>query len=210
MRAPPSYTPVLLLLAVVSGCGGGGSDPNPPPPDSELTTVEVAPAAKTLFSLPPENQVSLVVTAKDQDGALMDDLPDPVFSSDDEGVATVDAEGKVTAAAAGTARITTSLTVEGITKTGTTDITVVAAPAAQSVGAPQLKFLPEVVDVAAGGEVTWSVGSLPHDVKFSSPGAPADIPEMENQSESRTFPTAGTYGYRCTLHVGMTGTVRVH
>lgn len=201
----------LLLLALVTGCGGGGSEPTPPPPpDRELTTVDVTPATMTLFTLQPGNRVKLVASAKDQTGDVMSDVPDPAFSSDDEAVATVDAEGVVTAAAPGIARITASLTVEGITKTGASDITVIGAPPAGEITAPQLLFVPQMVDVAAGGEVTWNIGEIHHDVDFTTPGAPVDIPEMLNQSVSRSFSTPGTFAYHCTLHNGMTGTVRVH
>jgi len=64
--------------------------------------------------------------------------------------------------------------------------------------------------VSAGGTVTWTFGSIPHDVTFTTAGAPADVPALQNGSAARTFPTNGAFGYRCTIHPQMTGAVRVH
>ena len=40
--------------------------------------------------------------------------------------------------------------------------------------------------------------------------APSDIPDRSNTTVDRTFNTAGTFGYDCGLHPGMSGTVVVH
>ncbi|MNC94782.1 hypothetical protein D3C83_117290 [compost metagenome] len=58
--------------------------------------------------------------------------------------------------------------------------------------------------------MTWTFGAVPHDVDFTTAGAPADIPVFDSGSESRTFPTSGVFQYACTLHAGMQGTVTVH
>jgi hypothetical protein len=65
------------------------------------------------------------------------------------------------------------------------------------------------VDVGTGGTVTWTFGSLAHNVTFGSAGAPASIPATTGASVSRTFNTPGTFAYDCTLHAGMTGVVNV-
>jgi plastocyanin len=70
-------------------------------------------------------------------------------------------------------------------------------------------FSPACVRVAVGGTVTWTFGTLGHNVDFSGAGAPADIPERTNASEQRTFATAGNFSYTCTLHAGMNGRVIV-
>jgi plastocyanin len=58
--------------------------------------------------------------------------------------------------------------------------------------------------------VTWTFGSVPHDVTFNTPGAPQDIPLLDNGSASRDFPANGTFQYHCSIHSGMNGSVRVH
>ena len=96
----------------------------------------------------------------------------------------MDGTGLVTAVGAGTAGITATATAGGVTKSATA--------------------------VAAGATVTWSIGNINHDVDFLTAGAPADIPVLQNSSDSRTFPTSGSYSYRCSGHPTMKGTVRVH
>jgi plastocyanin len=208
MRALISRIATLLIVAGIGvGCGGDGG-PGPTPP--VLTTLEATPATATLFTVAPGNAVALSVVAKDQDGQTMSGLGSPSFSSDNSAVASVSDDGTITAAGAGTAGITASLTAGGITKTDITTVTVQAAPANAGVIAPQLLFQPATVDVSAGGNVTWTFGTIHHTVTFTTAGAPADVPELENGSASRTFPSNGTFGYRCDIHPQMTGTVQVH
>lgn len=209
MRAPRlNMMPLVLLTGAAAACGGDGSGPTPEP--RVLTTVEVTPATATLFSAPPANTVQVTVVAKDQDGAPLDDVGPATFSSADEGVATVGADGTIAAAGAGTAQITASVTADGVTKTGTTTVTVEDAPASASVETPELSFEPGTVDVSAGGTVTWTAGELPHTVTFFSADAPPSIPNLESESVARTFPTSGIFEYACEFHSGMSGTVRVH
>ena len=83
---------------------------------------------------------------------------------------------------------------------------------AATVGAtPQLAFTPARANVLPGGTVTFDFGTVAHDVYFDpAPGAPADIPgENAGTSVTRTFASAGTYGYSCHIHPGMRGTVVV-
>jgi plastocyanin len=132
------------------------------------------------------------------------------FTSSAAQVATVTGAGVVTATGPGTAEITTSVSAGGTTLTTVTPVTVVVAPGTATVTAPQFDFTPEIVDIAAGGVVTWSMGAIHHTVAFSTGGSPADLPELENASASRTFASNGTFAYRCTIHPAMRGEVRVH
>ncbi len=72
-------------------------------------------------------------------------------------------------------------------------------------------FQPGNAGIRTGGTVTWAFGSLGHNVTFEDvPGAPANIGGANtNTSISRTFSTAGSFPYQCTLHPGMSGTVSV-
>lgn len=71
-------------------------------------------------------------------------------------------------------------------------------------------FTPREVHLKLGGTVTWSIGDVAHNVIFNRvTGAPADIDVTRNTQISRTFGTAGSFPYDCTLHAGMNGTVHV-
>ncbi len=71
-------------------------------------------------------------------------------------------------------------------------------------------FNPAEVYLTLGGTVTWNIGAVSHNVIFNKvTGAPEDIGVMRNTQVSRTFNTAGSFPYDCTLHAGMTGTVNV-
>jgi plastocyanin len=197
----------LIVAGAGAACGGDGG---PGPGSGVLTTVEVTPAAATLFTVAPGNTTTLSVVAKDQDGRTMSGVGSPSFSSDNDAIVGVSGDGTITALAAGTAHITASLTAGGVTEVGTATVTVQVAPASAGVVAPAFEFQPAAVDVAAGGAVTWSFGSIHHTVSFTTSGSPESIPVLENGSASRTFPTNGIYGYRCSIHTQMAGLVRVH
>jgi len=69
-------------------------------------------------------------------------------------------------------------------------------------------FDPSSTTVPVGSTVTWTwaAGSVIHNVTFS------DGPKSADQSSgtyTRTFTTAGTYPYNCTIHPGMNGSVKV-
>lgn len=74
-------------------------------------------------------------------------------------------------------------------------------------------FSPQQVNIARGGSVqwTWAAAASTHNVTFdATPGAPAAIGNMSSGSETRTFNTAGTFNYTCTIHgSAMSGTVTV-
>jgi plastocyanin len=208
MRPLLSAIATLLIGAGIGvGCGGdGGSGPG----SGVLTTVEVTPASPTLFTVAPGNTVVLAVVAKDQDGGVMSGAGSPTFSSANDAVATVGTDGTVTAVGAGTAVITASVTAGGVSKSGTTTVSVEVAGASKSVIAPEFQFQPATVDVSAGGTVTWSFGGIHHTVTFTTAGAPEDVPVLQDGSATRTFPSNGIFGYRCAIHTSMSGLVRVH
>jgi plastocyanin len=208
MRRLLSRMATLLLIAETgAGCGDGGSGPDQ---DQVLTTLEVSPATVALFTVAPGNTVALTVVAKDQRGETMAGVGSPTFSSDNSAVATVSDDGTIRATGAGTTQVTASLTAGGVTATGTTTVSAQVTPATATVTAPAFAYEPQVVDVSAAGAVTWSFGAIHHDVTFTTAGAPANVPELQNGSAGRAFPDPGTFAYRCSIHPAMTGTVRVH
>jgi plastocyanin len=79
-------------------------------------------------------------------------------------------------------------------------------------GAASNDFTPPFLVIARGGTVSWTFTGRNHNVTFAgTTGAPANIPTTSNSPTPvpRTFATAGTFDYNCTLHAGMTGTVVV-
>jgi plastocyanin len=72
-------------------------------------------------------------------------------------------------------------------------------------------FSPFLVDIRRGGTVRYVFPQRAHNVIFANvAGAPQSIGIVSNQTVSRTFNTAGTFDYTCTLHPGMDGRVVVH
>jgi plastocyanin len=100
------------------------------------------------------------------------------------------------------------------TPTSTTTTTPPSQPSTTATVAaqPSLSFSPRTVTIVRGGTVTFSFGTVAHNVFFDNQpaGAPANIPgDNANTSKSLTFQTTGTFIYNCHIHPGMQGTVIV-
>jgi plastocyanin len=202
--------------ALVIGCGGGAtpSEPDPAPTSPVLTTVFLDPSVN-LYSTPPGNTIELTVTLKDQHNAAYTGATSKSFSSNNTAVATITGSGTVTGLAIGTAQVTVTVEAGGVTRTGTTTVNVQEPPSDVSVVTHEVRFEPVAVHLLRGGTVTWTIGRpgilISHNVIFTTPGAPADIPvHVGGELVSRQFATPGSFTYECTLHGGMTGTVHVH
>ena len=119
------------------------------------------------------------------------------------------------AAACSKSDSSTAATTTGPTPTPTPPVTTTPPPpAADTVNAtPDEAFTPQGVTITLGQTVAFAFGSLGHNVIFSTAvaGAPEDIVGVNsNTIISRTFTTAGTFAYQCTIHPNMTGSVTVH
>ena len=81
-------------------------------------------------------------------------------------------------------------------------------PTTGSVEVQDNQFVAAAVRVAAGGTVHWTWrGGSPHNVTFT--GGPASATQSDGTYE-RTFDTAGSFAYHCTIHgQSMSGTVTV-
>lgn len=85
------------------------------------------------------------------------------------------------------------------------------SPSPNTVTLGASSFSPASITIQTGGTVTWRNSSgITHNVTFNPvTGAPANIGDHSSGDNSRTFGTGGTFGYQCTLHGGMTGSVVV-
>ncbi|HEX2094987.1 MAG TPA: plastocyanin/azurin family copper-binding protein [Longimicrobiaceae bacterium] len=217
------------LALVAGGCGGGGAAVTTPNATEQpvFAALRVDPPSA---SVPVGGTVQLSVVPVDGNGTPFSGLPAPTFTSGDEARATVSSNGLVTGKAAGNVTITASLSANGVTRTATAAVNVTAgsappanpgnpgtpgnpSPSSATVNVDDHTISPQTVTIAAGGTVTWKMLEDEHDITFDG-AAPTggNIPKTdEGKSVSRTFPTAGTYTYRCARHEskGKTGTVIV-
>jgi plastocyanin len=86
------------------------------------------------------------------------------------------------------------------------------SPAAQARGVTitvdNMAFTPPVVTVAQGTRVTWVFSDLVAHTTTSNQRFWASPPQL-NESFGFVLPSAGSFGYHCSIHPEMTGTVRV-
>jgi plastocyanin len=198
----------FVVLVLASSCGGGGSDTTTTePPGPAVSIVVGAPSSTVIIG----STLQLSTTAKDAKGAIVTTgVPAASWTSSNAAIASVDAaSGLVSGKTAGSVTITATAG----SLVGTKTLSVAQATTTASVTASTaLDFDPAQVDIVAGGTVTWQFQSTAHNVTFNTTGGgtPTNIGDTSNGNVSRTFATAGTFPYRCTLHAGMNGTVVVH
>ena len=76
--------------------------------------------------------------------------------------------------------------------------------------APPPRFIPVSGSLAAGGTVTWTNASpVVHDLLATTGNWQLSRTLAPGGNFQATIPQAGTYGYRCTIHEGMTGSIEV-
>lgn len=219
--APPGsmrHASLLLILPLaLAGCGGGGAGLTGSDNDGGIdlppavASVSVTPSSGTLSV---GATLSLSAAAADQSGAAIAGAA-PQWQSDAPSIASVSAEGVVTAVAAGSANITATVSAGGATRSASARITVnaVSQPGSATVQGIHDGFSPATVTIAAGGTVTWVMADEEHDITWDGIAPPGgNIPRLDDhESASRSFPSPGVYTYHCDHHDSRveSGTVRV-
>ena len=124
-RSPWAVLVVCLAVGVACGSDGGveATAPESEPPPL-FTTLAVLPTAADLFAVAPGNTVQLTIGAYDQTGAPMPNAAAASYSTSAPAIAGVSTGGVVTAVAPGTAVITATLTLGGITRTASMRATI--------------------------------------------------------------------------------------
>jgi len=70
-------------------------------------------------------------------------------------------------------------------------------------------YSPNPVNISVGGSVTWTNNDNTTHTATGNNGSFDSGSIAPGGKFTRTFPTAGTFDYKCTLHPGMVGTVTV-
>lgn len=200
---------LVLSVVVAMGCGGGGSD-GPTNPPGNQTLGSITPSTTTLNTA-AGTFTTVGITAHDTQNQVIANVSGVVWTSQNPAVAEVDGSGQVFAVSAGSTQLTASLTRNGVTKTANVTVNVTGTlPTNAAVQAGNdNQFSPRVVAIARTGTVTWTFGSVAHNVTLGGGNAPASISDIASASVPRTFNNNGTFAYQCTIHAGMTGTVYV-
>lgn len=129
-------------------------------------------------------------------------------------VATVNSAGIITGVGVGLIDVQASVADGVLPKTASQQLIVEGIPGAPSSAtvnmAPQ-SFLPVETVVKQNGTVNFVFPTLAHNVFWDRVrlGSPADINSISDATVVRTFTTVGVFGYKCTLHPGMDGTIIV-
>lgn len=70
-------------------------------------------------------------------------------------------------------------------------------------------YAPNPISIAAGDTITWTNNDAEAHTSTGTDGSWDSGTIAPGARFSRTFPSAGTFSYHCTIHPGMVGTVTV-
>lgn len=213
MTAPRTLTMILVALVVVACGGDSGTEPQP------QTTLTIS-AGDAQSGPVGQALASPVVVRVARDGAALAGAS--VSWSVQSGGGTV-SQAASTSGADGLASTTWTLgpdaganTLQASSSGATgSPVTFTATgeaagppPASASVNVGDFFFDPTATTIAVGGQVTWTwSGSAQHNVTFTSG---ANSATQAAGTFARTFGSAGTFAYQCTLHpASMQGTITV-
>jgi plastocyanin len=163
---------------------------------------------------------ALSVTARDASGCPVPGVTvNWAVASGDGGVSpaqsTTSASGVATTtdSIGSTSPQTVTATFTGLPTAVTFTASATTPPASAAVTVSNNNFNPDNSVIQSGGTMTWTwaAGADFHNVTFTS--GPTPLPPssatQNTGSHAATITTVGTYGYHCTIHAGMDGTVRV-
>ena len=96
-------------------------------------------------------------------------------------------------------------------KASATKVTIGSPPPGDDVSIIDFAFVPQMLTVPVGTNVTWTNnGSFTHTSTSTSGGGLWDSGNIApGGTFSRTFNSVGSFPYRCNIHLGMTGTIVV-
>jgi len=213
----PALGAGLLVLACGGGDGGGGMGPCTPGAATQLVKTAGDPDP-WYFNNPLPSPLS--VTARDASGCPVPGVAvNWAVASGDGAVApaqsTTNANGVATTADSlgSSSSQTVTATFTGLPAPVTFSASATTPPRSAAVTVANNNFTPDNSAIQSGGTVTWTwaVGADFHNVTFTSGPTPrpANSGTQNTGSHAVTITTLGTYGYHCTIHSGMDGTVRV-
>lgn len=181
-----------------------GPDPVPPQLDpSVFTTLEVLPST---VMLEQGSAVQLEIVARDQRGVLIAHSGGVTFSSSDPAIANVSGSGLVIGIAAGTADISVTKTIAGVTRSAGMKATIPQAiPSASLVITADLRrgWQPSIAHLTVGGTVLWvtagprSWSDVPHRMIYLMDRSYAIVDSLDLSTGSATLKmlTKGEYRY---------------
>jgi plastocyanin len=205
-----------LLSFACGGGGGGGTGPCTPGAATQL--VKTGGDAQAWYFNNPL-PVALSVKALDASNCAVPGVVVNWTAASGGGGVT---QPQTTTAASGVTSTTDSIgsstpqsvtaSFTGLAAPVTFTATAAAPPTSGAVSVKDNFFQPNDTTVQVGGSVTWTwAGNASHTLTFTSGPAPlpAETPAQMTGTRTITFNTVGTYGYHCTIHSGMTGTLHV-
>ena len=129
--------------------------PEPPaePEQSVLTILDLRPAVADLLTVAPGNAIQLSISAWDQRGAELSGVGAATYSSSAPAVADVSPRGEVTAAAPGSAVITATLTLGGVTRRASMTARVHDDPQRY----PEMAGVYDLTGLITGSDPVWGI-----------------------------------------------------